>query len=149
MLEKHITRFPDHSDNKLWEKLDYSDEKEGSSTIYSIITSECASPKTIARIIQTAKADADIEEACQHEYAQIEDIIKAIHRFKNYPIEKHRRRIVNSMINISLFGVIPFGYNKREEFAVYLKNNYNVDIDIMPEELIKQMLQIEDMETNA
>jgi hypothetical protein len=148
MGARYTTSLHNHPRNDRWEKLDYSD-REVKDSIYYVITSGYASQKTITRILQTAEPTTNFYEACLHEFARVEDIIEAIQKFNTQPLTNYNREVVNNLTNSILFGINFSEYDKREEFAKYLKNNYNVDIDIMPEELIKQMLQIEDMETNA
>jgi hypothetical protein len=78
----------------------------------------------------------------------VEDIIEAIQKFNTQPLANYNRELVNNLTNSILFGINFFEYDKREEFAKYLKTNCNIDLNTMPTELVKQMLQIENMKAH-
>jgi hypothetical protein len=144
MEPKHKTLEPNHPNNVEWEALDYSDIKN-QDQITKIINSGRASQKTIIRILETAGVDTGLLDTCYHEYAYVENMIETIQRVKKHQLAPYQRRIINSMID-SLFSNDTWTYNKYAEFVGYLKINYDIDMDTMPAELIKQMLQIEDID---
>jgi hypothetical protein len=144
MESKHHTIEFNHPNNEKWETLDYS-EPNNRNLITLIITSGKASQETINRILETANVDTTLLDTSYHEYAHVENLIQTIQRVKKHVLAPYQRRIVNRLIE-SFFIQEAWEYNKHQEFMEYLKTNYDVDIKTMPTELIKQMLQIEDMD---
>jgi hypothetical protein len=137
-----------HPNNKLWEKLNYNFQAN-QVIMVDILNSGKASPRTAARMLETSDLTIEYLKVCWHNLVQVEDIITAIQRFKNETLNPSQKTVYNRVVEV-LFGIEndSWSYNKRPEFTEYLKTNYDINIENMPKELIKQMLQIEDMDLN-
>jgi hypothetical protein len=131
--------------NELWEKMDYS-FPINENIVLEIINSGKASPATLQRIVSTVRTDMVLLHVCRQKLIQVEDILKALERFAEEPILSYKQSVYNSIVDI-LFDRNGM-YSKYNDFATYVKTNYDVNIETMPAGLVKQMLQIEEMQVS-
>jgi hypothetical protein len=134
LMQETSTNQKSEPTNYYWEAVDYSKEKPA--TISALMSSQLVSAKTIQRITQTLGLSPLLAIACQHELAQIEDILVCLNRTKDqqsYPARSATHNIVNNMLN-----------SQREKLDTYMQKAYNLNTTHMTEIQITEILGIDD-----
>jgi hypothetical protein len=134
-MQETSTNQKSEPTNYYWETVDYS--RENSATISALMSSQLISAKTIRRITQTLGLSPLLVIACQHELAQVEDILECLNRTKDqqqsYPARSATHDIVNNMLN-----------SQREKLDTYMQKAYNFNTTRMTETQITEILGIDE-----
>jgi mevalonate pyrophosphate decarboxylase len=125
-----------HANNARRKNIDYG--KKDTVYVISIIDDKNVSIKTIRQTIRTSKLFSyRLIKACDHEKAQVADILAVINEYKE--IEDNALpspQGTHSIIVNNLFSM------KRKQIDIYLGKTYKVDTTQMPVSQIKDMLEI-------
>jgi hypothetical protein len=139
-IRAKLAEYKSKKNNTYWETVDYSQLKE--MKVLEILTYKDISAKTVQQIIQTGKINFNIYMACQHELAQIEDILNLINRINEKHPDFTNKSTYNEIINY-LFKT------KRKNLNEYVKETYNVEVTSYTAVQIQEMLNLSFTNSNS
>jgi hypothetical protein len=125
-----------NANNALRKNINYG--KKDTAFTVSILDDKNVSIKTIRQIIRTSKLPSyRLIKACDHEKAQVADILAVINKYKNIEngilLSPHGTysKIVNNLFSM-----------KRKQIDIYFEKTYKIDTTQMPVSQIKDMLEL-------